>query len=307
MRSFGETQVANAPCTVPEVVGEMIDRGIPNKAIVGADQLAEERFHGESLKSCRVPGFILSEWRYPPCLKTPPHTHERALFCLAIEGAYTARYGPKTCACKPASLLYHAPNELHSEHFQNSGGRFFIIEIEPWWLEHAREQGGRLDSSSDFNGSSLALFSLSLYREFLEMDDVSPLIVEGLMLAIVGATSRRAKITSTAQPPRWLRQARQLLHDRFPETPTLNEIAHSVGVHHAYLAQMFHQHYHSTVGEYMRRLRIEFACRALVASDMPLSQIALAAGFSDQSHLTRVFKRHWGVTPAQYRELRPRP
>jgi len=285
----------------------MADRGVLKKDGAHGDQIAAERFHGESLKSCRVPGFILSEWKYAPCLKTPPHAHERALFCLAIEGAYTARYGLKTYACKPASLLYHAPNELHSEHFQNSGGRFFIIEIEPWWLEQVREQGCRLDSSADFNGSSLALFSLSLYREFQEMDEVSPLIVEGLMLAIAGTTSRRAKVLSTDQPPRWLRQAKQLLHDRFHETPTLNEIAQSVGVHHAYLARMFHHYYHTTVGEYLRSLRVEFACRALVISDMPLCQIALAAGFSDQSHFTRIFKRHRGVTPAQYRELATAP
>jgi AraC family transcriptional regulator len=263
---------------------------------------AQEQFHGESLKSLSVPGFVLSECRYPPNFETPMHAHERALFCLAVEGAYTARYGPKTCTCEPSSPLFHAPNEMHSVHFQNSGGRFFIIEIEPWWLEWVREQGAVIDFSSDFKGGSLAMFGMNLYQEFLAMDGVSPLIVEGLMLAIIGKASRHATAGATSRPPRWLEQARQLMRDRFAETLTLAEIARNVGVSPSYLAQMFHKHYFNTVGGYVRQLRLEFACREMASSDAPLCEIALAAGFSDQSHLTRLFKRHMGIAPTQYRE-----
>jgi len=268
----------------------------------GAERPAAGRFHGERLKSCQVPGFILSECTYPPHFETPPHAHGRALFCLAVEGAYTARYGPRTCTCEPASLLFHAPNEMHSEHFQNSGGRFFIIEIEPWWLERVRKQGGVIDVSSDFKSGSLAMFGMNLYKEFREMDEVSPLIIEGLMLAIIGKASRRATTTSTSQAPRWLEQAKQILRDRFSETLTLTEIADSVGVNPAYLAQMFHKYYQGTVGGYLRQLRLEFACQEMATSKMPLCQIALAAGFSDQSHFSRMFKRYMGVSPTQYRE-----
>lgn len=267
-----------------------------------ASHPTEERFHGESLKSCSVPGFIMSECRYPPHFETPLHTHVRALFCLAVEGAYTARYGPKTCTCEPSSLLFHAPNEMHSEHFQNSGGRFFIIEIEPWWLERVREQGAVIDFSSDLKGGSLAMFGMNLYQEFLAMDEVSPLIVEGLMLAIVGKASRHATTDASSHPPGWLEQARQLIHVRFTETLTLTEIAGAVGVSPSYLAQMFHKHYFNTVGGYIRQLRLEFACREMGASDAPLCQIALAAGFSDQSHFTRMFKRRMGISPSKYRE-----
>ncbi|HEY9430587.1 MAG TPA: AraC family transcriptional regulator [Blastocatellia bacterium] len=277
----------------------MASRRILESGVSPPDQ---EQFHGESLKSCSVPGFVLSECRYPPNFETPMHAHERALFCMAVEGAYTARYGPKTCTCEPSSLLFHAPNEMHSVHFQNSGGRFFIIEIEQWWLEWAREHGAVIDFSSDFKGGSLAMFGMNLYQEFLSMDEVSPLIVEGLMLAIIGKASRHASADATSHPPRWLEQARQLMRDRFTETLTLAEIARNVGVSPSYLAQMFHKHYFTTVGGYIRQLRLEFACREMAASDAPLCEIALAAGFSDQSHLSRLFKRHMGIAPARYRE-----
>jgi AraC family transcriptional regulator len=79
-------------------------------------------------------------------------------------------------------------------------------------------------------------------------------------------------------------------------------LAHDVGVHPVHLAQAFHKSYRRTVGDYVRQLRIEYACHELAASETPIVQIALSAGFCDQSHFTRTFKRLIGVTPSQYRE-----
>jgi AraC family transcriptional regulator len=79
-------------------------------------------------------------------------------------------------------------------------------------------------------------------------------------------------------------------------------LARDVGVHPVHLAQAFHKSYYCTVGDYVRQLRIEYARHELVASETPIIQIALAAGFCDQSHFTRTFKRIVGVAPSQYRE-----
>jgi AraC-like DNA-binding protein len=55
------------------------------------------------------------------------------------------------------------------------------------------------------------------------------------------------------------------------------------------------------MGEYVRRLRIDFAARALTASDAPLAALAQTAGFADQGHFTRAFKAATGLTPGAYR------
>jgi AraC family transcriptional regulator len=57
-----------------------------------------------------------------------------------------------------------------------------------------------------------------------------------------------------------------------------------------------------TVGEYVRRLRVDFALRQLSETENPLSEIAAAAGFADHSHLTRTFKAYLGLTPSEYRK-----
>jgi len=91
---------------------------------------------------------------------------------------------------------------------------------------------------------------------------------------------------------------------RFPESYLigLGELAEIVGVHPTYLGRAFRAHYGLSVGEYGRRLRLAWAAAELARGEKPLAEIATSAGFADQSHFTRVFRRHIGTTPARYRE-----
>ncbi|TML40685.1 MAG: helix-turn-helix transcriptional regulator [Actinobacteria bacterium] len=99
-----------------------------------------------------------------------------------------------------------------------------------------------------------------------------------------------------------LRSAEELLRARLSDRLGLGELAETVGVHPAYLARAFRAHYGLSVGEYGRRLRLAWAAAELAGGETPLAEIATEAGFADQSHFTRVFKRHVGATPARYRE-----
>jgi len=94
------------------------------------------------------------------------------------------------------------------------------------------------------------------------------------------------------------------VHDRFQESISLAEVAEFAEVHPVSLARAFRKTYHCTVGDYVRRLRIESACQKLSSSDASLVEIALSSGFSEQSHFSRTFKRLTGLTPSEYRSSR---
>ena len=264
-------------------------------------ELAPGSYYGEALRGRKVGGFDLSERVYPPGFRTPKHTHERALFCFVIAGDYTEEYGARTRECTSSTLLFHPPDELHAEHFHETGGRSFIIEIEPQWLERLRDKGALTGPPAEFKGGVAELLARRLYKELVQGDEVSNLIIEGLMMELVGETSRGGPRIEVNRPPRWLEQAKEILHERFAEPLKLADIARAVSVHPVHLAQVFHKTYHCTVGDYVRRLRIECACRNLANTETPLVDIALAAGFCDQSHFTRTFKRLTGICPSQYR------
>ncbi len=64
----------------------------------------------------------------------------------------------------------------------------------------------------------------------------------------------------------------------------------------------FHDSFHVTPQQYVRKLRVRMACRALVYGDKPLAEVALECGFADQSHFTREFRHQTRQTPREYRE-----
>jgi AraC family transcriptional regulator len=196
-------------------------------------------------------------------------------------------------------LAYHPADEVHSEHIRDTGVRSFIVELSSAWAQRFNECLPALRNPAAAQGGTPAFLGMRLYREFRLMDAVSPLAIEGLALEVLAELVR---LTVPARLPTWLLRARDLIHDRFQENLGLAEIAAAVGVHPVYLTSMFRKHFRQTIGDYHRQIRIEFACKQLATGRMPLAEIALAAGFVDQSHFARVFKRQVGMTPGTYRK-----
>ena len=266
-----------------------------------AMKLPSGHLYGNTVQSRSIGGFSLIETTYAPNLVLPNHSHECAYFSFVLKGTYVEAYGKRTRMCRPSTLLIHPPDELHSDSFHNVGARCFNVQVEPQCLKRVRDHSAILDTSTEFYGGPLAHLTTRLYREFREQGETAPLVIEGLAFEILGEASRRSVQSSELRPPRWLVQAREILHSHYSTSLTLTSIAETVGVHPVHLARTFRKHYRCTVGEYVRQLRIEFACRELSRRNTPLVEIAAAAGFCSQSHFSTLFKRHTGVTPAEYR------
>lgn len=255
---------------------------------------------GKETKKLELADFTLVESLYPPSSRMPRHSHDLAHISVVLQGAYTEHYGQKNRLGEPSVLVLHPPDEDHYVTFHNAGARIFSVHIKSQWLEHIRDYSKVLESPADFRGGCPTWLAIRIYREFQEMDQVSPLMIESLALEIIATISRRA-ILPEQKAPHWLAEVREMLHAWLSEDVALRSIAERVGVHPVYIARQFRKHYRCTMGEYVRRLRVEVACREISESNTPLSEIASLAGFYDQSHLTNTFKRLTGMTPAEYR------
>lgn len=268
-------------------------------------QLTQGHFYGQTLSERRVAGFALSETSYAPRARLPRHSHELPYFCLILGGTYTETFGRCVRACQPSLLIHHPADELHAQSFDDAEVRLFRVEIGRARLDELREIAPRLESAVESRSGLMNALAHRLYQEFRAPDSLSPLAVEGLALELVAATARcparHDDVNARRSPPAWLARARDLVKSRAVERFTLTEVARDAGVHPVTLAREFRRHYGCTVGEMVRRVRVRVACRELLKPDATLACVALAAGFYDQSHLTRTFKRLTGLTPAQYR------
>jgi AraC family transcriptional regulator len=106
---------------------------------------------------------------------------------------------------------------------------------------------------------------------------------------------------ATAEPA-WLRVVKAELDRNGALEPDVEALAALAGRHPAHLMRAFRQHVGVTVGEYARARLVARAGEALRHSEKPLSDIALAHGFADQSHFARTFKRFMNMTPDAYRK-----
>jgi AraC family transcriptional regulator len=127
------------------------------------------------------------------------------------------------------------------------------------------------------------------------------LAVEGLVGELF-AELARIPIPRPDARNRWLTRARDLLHDE-PGPQSLSELARRIGLHPIYVARAFRARFGCAVGEYVRCLRVERARRLLHHTRLSLSEIAVQVGYSDQSHMTRAFRRAFEQSPAAYRRL----
>jgi AraC family transcriptional regulator len=265
-------------------------------------RLSGGRFYGRAVRHRVVGGLHLVETCYAPGSRLPRHSHEHGYFCLVRRGQYREEYGGRERSCGPLSVAFHPPGEVHAEQFAGDETLSFNIEVTDSWLARWPDFVARYDWAADFRGGALAGLALRLYGEFLRDDTAAPLAIEGLTLEILAEGWRRAVPVPGRGPPPWLARVREVLHHGFAEPLTLGELAAQAGVHPVHAATAFRRHYGCTVGQYVRRRRIEFACYQLATSAASVAEIALTAGFADQSHFSRTFKRLTGLTPAAYRK-----
>ena len=272
--------------------------------VIISETMKQERrrqIFGKEVKNQDLGNFVLVESLYPPAATMPRHTHEAAHVSVVLQGNFTEISGRRERFSEASTLIIHPPDEDHSVTFHGTGARVFSFHVKPQLHERIRDFTKILDAPATFRGGHPTWLAVELYRESKTPDEVAPLMLEALVLEIVAAASRRAESLREQSIPHWLGQAREYLHAHFAENISFAMLAETVGVHPVYLAREFRRTFGRTMGEYVRKLRIETACRKISESDSPFDEIALAVGFYDQSHFSNVFKRLTGTTPAQYR------
>lgn len=265
-------------------------------------KLKAGQFYGTTSQALSANGFRFTEKAYSSRAKLPTHAHELSHFCFVLAGSYQERMAGKSFERRPAALVYYPPDVSHGEeHFTH--GRHFLIEIDLKGLEKVRDYGARLCEPVLVGSDSSLWLAARMYREFSERDGLTALVLESITTELLIAASRQNTRRPERNPPRWLARAKEFLRENFSEPPTLDELARAAGVHPTHLTRVFRQFEQCTVGDYVREARISYARQRMLESRQPLAEIALAAGFADQTHFTRSFKRVTGMTPTEFRRL----
>jgi len=257
---------------------------------------APTQFPAPVTRTRRAGDFLLSETHYPSESVLAPHAHEYACVVVVLEGSFTEHNESETRTAEPGTVIVRPPGETHSNRFADDGGRCLNVELSPGWLGSVPHRSVRSTAS---RSGSWSLLGRRLHLEMIHDDDISAMAVESLLLEILSSLAREERSSSVAPP--WLLRARDRIHDDPAARVTLAILAAEAGVHPVHFATTFRRFFGQPVAATIRQLRVELACRDLARSEAPIADVAIQAGFADQSHLGRALKQALRVTPAAYR------
>ena len=257
---------------------------------------------GETLRLRNVGPFTIRESLYPSGLVLPQRSHQRVYITYVIEGAFREQYATRSILCRTGMIRFLPAGEVHDREIQ-ARSRCLDISAEPSAFAQLRQNSGVPRKPSEINGLNTTWLANRLYAEFSRQDTASAMAIEGLVLEILAEIDRAEATEVSLQAPHWLKHATEIVESRFLERLSLAEIASQVGVHYVHLSRQFHKYNRCTIGELIRKRRVQYASHLLAHSRTPLAEIALTCGFSDQSHLSFLFKRYMGLSPSKFRRL----
>ena len=255
---------------------------------------------GDRLHTVKAGPFRVSTATFAPGFSIDSHYHEWGCVSTLLDGRFEQRFPGKIVDCGPGTVLAKPPAERHTDRWFDGWSRHLIIEIDPSRHEELGPTRGVAEEVLHVDGVGAEALAWAAVHEMREADSVSALAVEGIALQLLARVRRRMNRVESACPA-WLDTVTDFLNDNFAESMSLTELALIAGVHRDHLSRVFAKVHGMSIGEYVRRRRVAAAAALLAGSTERISTIALSTGFSDQSHLTRVFKRITGVTPALFR------
>jgi AraC-like DNA-binding protein len=263
--------------------------------------LSTGNFFGETNRLIKLGGITLTDTEYTH-KHVDWHYHENAYFTFLLQGKLIEGNKKESYQCSAGSLLFHSWQEPHFNVKPDEYTRGFHIEFDKNCFADFAFDINPLQGSFSIENPDIKFLLYKIFRETRVFDDGARASIQMLLLEIFG---RMLRFRQNAQnkKPLWAKRLKEILHDGYAEKLSLKTLSGELQVHPVHLSRDFSKHFDCTLGEYVRKVRVEKSLSFLADENLSLTEIAFQCGFADQSHFLRCFKKINGVNPSAYRKL----
>lgn len=229
------------------------------------------------------------------------HTHDQFGIGVMRLGAQVSHSGRGQVEAGPGQVITVNPGEVHDGAPIGGERAWQMLYLDPAVVADAADglprSGGFEFEHPVMDAPALAADVLALYAQLTS--HASPLACDALLLRILTRTGVRALSATDTGMPAAIRHAVSLIDDAPAAALSLADLAGASGLSRFQVLRAFHRATGMTPHAYQLQRRLLLA-RSLLRQGMALADTAAAAGFADQSHMTRLFSRAYGVSPGRY-------
>ena len=247
-------------------------------------------------------GLVMTRAWFAPGLRLAPHDHDTASVAVVLRGGWEGALDGHASLVEGGDTALVTPaGARHWNAFFPAETEVVVVEMAPDRSRLGNEYRSLLAEPATLHQRGLSGLAGRLAAELRSPDAHSPLLSEGLALELLATVARALGNERGTTRPGWLERAEECLRAGLSRGWTLDALSREVEVEPTRLVRGFRRHLRTTPADYLRQVRVNEARRLLSDTERPIADIALETGFTDQSHLTRVFRRSLGETPAAFR------
>lgn len=240
-----------------------------------------------------------------------PHCHETLSIGAITAGSSTYFNGEARQRIARGTLVLINPQTVHAcNPIDGQAWSYLMFYVDAGWLGALQHELG-VSSDDSFipyapiQSSDPELFNglTQLYATLLDpqADTLHKQSAAVEYFTLLQQTLAPAPVESRAEPLQQLSRAADYIAEYCTEALRLEDICQAAELSPSYLIRTFKQHYGMTPHAYLLNRRIQRSQHWL-RQGQDLAEVALAAGFADQAHFQRTFKRQLAATPGQYRD-----
>ena len=222
------------------------------------------------------------------------HSHDWPILSLHILGRQTKIHETTEVIVDGPAAILHEAGAPHSNRVASPGLEQLDIEFDPDWLRVSlgapQREAVRCWRGGRAGAASRAL--ISAWRDSSRSEEDLRILTRSYFECALRSEQPRR--------PLWLDAARAFIAMALGPVQT-NELARQLGLHPAWLAQAYRKVTGEGIQETAQRHRVERAVTMLRETPAPCAEVAVAAGFCDQSHMIRAFSQVLGRRPTEVR------
>jgi AraC family transcriptional regulator len=257
------------------------------------------QYSGQIVDIRFLQGFTVGCTRYTKeSFANPMHYHENPHISFFLTGGHVEKREHTSLERLPGDIMFCNGGEPHQFITKIFPSKNINLELDNDFLREYSISEGQIQDEVSKNLDAKFLM-LKIYKELLINDKFSETSIQMLLLSLIGNSIKQTQ----ENKPKWVLTVSRILNDKWNEPITLEDLSNITQIHRVTISKYFTKYFACTLGEYMRKLRINKSIELIRRHSISLTEIAFECGFADQSHFIRSFKEMTGWLPKKFQQL----